>query len=505
MTYKKVFDRYNKSFSDRLAESSFELYKKTRLRFADHFPLSENERYIFRSDSDFERESSKMPKGYNYISHSEEEGYLKLEYIDFFDYLPKEELSDFLSQLKKFVAANKMNPFGKTCSRDDLEKVENLGRFLDGNAFSHLLSVVFQKNDYLQKHCRGLAISLRNLSTTFLIVKYRVYLNEEFNSVIQNICNNKYNGYSRVYRKFDVPWFAVKKFGRSYYTGDNRRQEELYRFITQLKWKTVKEIRKKINIHFLNDRIFPPTFETYSTNIRPEKDGTNDDFWRSVLLDSRIDYAPRYNACVCWGYKRSRNEGNRLAAYCGGDYSNSDFLQDIAKHDLSDTFAEYLTATSIDYVANRDIENFNKKISKVIRKNNTGSLLKLRVKVERKMYYSYRFLSEFSGKSISIDDGKTFRHPRLKNSYTILNLKSVAKWTAESKKQIDNVLKLLNDAAEYKSSQSNSKAQWVMLIVTILSLVIAVLSVNNSTINSIVTCVWNWISNLFTQIFHVAN
>ena len=103
MTYRKVFDRYNKSFSDRIAESSFELYKKTRLRFADHFPLSENERYIFRSDSDFKRESSKMPKGYNYISHSEEEGYLKLEYIDFFDYLPKEELSDFYPEFQPYM------------------------------------------------------------------------------------------------------------------------------------------------------------------------------------------------------------------------------------------------------------------------------------------------------------------------------------------------------------------------------------------------------------------
>ena len=48
--------------------------------------------------------------------------------------------------------------------------------------------------------------------------------------------------------------------------------------------------------------------------------------------------------------------------------------------------------------------------------------------------------------------------------------------------QIDNILKLLNDAAEYRSSESNIKLQWIMMVITILSLIVALCSINNSAV-----------------------
>ena len=498
LSYNKVFDRYKKSFTDNLAELSFELYSKTRLRFAKLFPLSENEKFQLYPDHSFQEDSSKMPKGYNLITKEEEEGYLKLEYIDFFDYLPKEDLSRFIKELKSFVSSNKINPFGLSRTRDEMDVIDNLGKYLDGKSFSNVLSVLFTKNKYLKKYCRGLAVSLRNLSSTFLAIKFRVYISDDFNSIIQKICKTEYSGYTEVYRRFDIPWFSVKRFGRSYHTGDECRQKELYTVITKLKWETVKELKKKITIHFWNENMFPPTFETYSTNIRPKKDASNSEFWRSVLFERLVDYSTNYNACVCWEYNNSKYEGKRLAAYCGGNYSDSDYLPDIAKHDLSDIYVGYLTAIALNNAANRNIEKCNKKISKVIRKNKTASLLKLRVKIERKLYYCYRFISEFSGKSIDDKEGKSFFHQNTSESLTSLNLKSISKWTKDSKEQIDIVLKLLNDAAEYRSSKSNNKTQWIMLIVTVLALVVAVLSINNTAVKDFFSCVWNWISNLFT-------
>ena len=46
----------------------------------------------------------------------------------------------------------------------------------------------------------------------------------------------------------------------------------------------------------------------------------------------------------------------------------------------------------------------------MIRKAKTSSVLKVRVAVERKLYYGYRFISEFSGKSMDYGDVKAFRH-----------------------------------------------------------------------------------------------
>lgn len=297
-----------------------------------------------------------------------------------------------------------------------------------------------------------------------------------------------------VYRQFNTPWYAVKKFGRSSHTGNNVRQEKIYKMISQLKWQILMEIRKTYSVRFWDDGIFTPTFETYSTNIRPSNERRNLEFWDSISFDRVADYAPTYNACVCWDYKHGENEGIRLSAFCGGNYSRDDHLPEIAHHDISDIYGVYLTAATLEYVADRDIAICNKKISKVIRKTKTSSVLKVRVAVERKLYYCYRFISEFSGKSIDHDDVKAFRHQFYKKgSVSSRSLEGISKRIKETKVQIDNILKLLNDAAEYRSSESNIKLQWIMMIVTILSLFVALYSIKNGDVINEIKNLIEWI------------
>lgn len=50
LSYNKVFDRYTMSFSDKLAERLYLLYKTLRLRLSPIFPLSEYEQYRFDDD-----------------------------------------------------------------------------------------------------------------------------------------------------------------------------------------------------------------------------------------------------------------------------------------------------------------------------------------------------------------------------------------------------------------------------------------------------------------------
>lgn len=381
LSYNKVFDRYTMSFSDKLAEFSYSLYRTLRLQLAKIFPLSEYEKYRFDDDLFSKEEAADMPQGFDYIEKKDVDGFVKLDYIDLYDYLPKEDLPKFIKELKKCVCRNKITPFGVFRSREDIDKIDNFGRYYDGQAFTHILSVRFRKNEKLQQSCSDISVSLRNLSATFLLVQYRVYITKEFNAKIAEVCKEKYSGYTTVYRQFNTPWYAVKKFGRSSHTGNNVRQEKIYKMISQLKWQILMEIRKTYSVRFWDDGIFTPTFETYSTNIRPSNERRNLEFWDSISFDRVADYAPTYNACVCWDYKHGENEGIRLSAFCGGNYSRDDHLPEIAHHDISDIYGVYLTAATLEYVADRDIAICNKKISKVIRKTKTSSVLKVRVAV----------------------------------------------------------------------------------------------------------------------------
>ncbi len=477
LTKKRVFNRYSLSLSDTLAELAFNAYKKIRIYFSEIKPLSEHEKYHFLEPNMIvEKVASKIPNGFNYIERHVEEGFLKLEYLDVFDYLPKENLELFEKEMKKFVSKNKISPFGITRSKKDMQQIDNFGQYIDGTTFTNL-STIKLTNSSLSKYCDSISLSLRNLSSTFLLVKYRFHIKKEFNKRIDMLCKTQYKGCSTVFRQYNIPWYSVKRFGKSFHTGDDIRKKKIYESISNLKWEVLKELRRYFTINFWEREIFPPCFETYSTNIRPSKELANYKFWNSVMFDRAADYSPKYNLCVCWDYNHSTYEGVRLAAYCGGKYKNGIESAEIATYEISNTYATYVTANTLRLIAERDIAICNKKISKAIRNKKVSKILKVRVTVDRKLYYCYRFINEFTGNSLEFDGVSDFVNEFYKKgSISSRSLQGLSKHTKVIKKQIDNILKLLNDAADYSSSEANISLQRMMMFITILSLLLALAS-----------------------------
>ena len=477
LSYKRVFSKYSTTLPDSFAHISHDLYKKVRLGASKIFPLKDYEKYRFEELKWSDDFSNEMPLGYNFSTKKNENGYLNLEYLDFYDYLPKEDIGIFKRELKLLVTKNKLTPFGPFCTSKDIGRIDNMGRYIDRKAFSNLLVVKFCHNEYLEQYSSQVSISLRNLSSSFLLIKYRFYINKEFNKKIDSICKTEFAPFTDVSRQFNVPWYKPWKFGRAMYTGNDARKKALYTLITELKWRTFVELRHYFTIHFEHNQMFPPTFETYSTNIRPSDTRENRGFWNSVMLGYHPDYAPTYNACVNWEYQCSQNEGMSCSAYCGGDYSASDHLPGIAQYNIADIYAVYMVANSINRIAERDIALCNRQISRVIRKSRTAPILKARVSVEKKLYYSYRFISEFTGDTVDHDDAKVFRSQLYKDSSVSEDcLKNISKNTAETKNQIDILLKMLNDAAEYGSAKSSMALQGFMMVITVLSLIVAIVA-----------------------------
>lgn len=477
LSYNKVFSKYDISLSDRLAQLSYSLYKRVRTSLSKRYPLKDYEKFRFEDHHIGDDTSADMPLGFNYSTKENEEGYVNLRYIDFYDYLPKEELGSFKRALNRFALRNKLSRFGPYHTAKDDARIDSMGRYVGWQTFSNLHAVILTHSPYLANYAPEVAISLRNLSSSFLVVKYRFYVDQHFNDKYNSICKTKYLSYSDISRQFNIPWYKPHKFGRSMYTGNDARSKELYLLLAELKWKAYRELRQYFSFRFEVDQLFPPTFETYSTNIRPDKTRENLDFWNSVMIGMNPDYAPKYNACVCWDYKCEQHEGISLTALCGGNYTNTDHMPEIAEHELSDMFAVYMTASSIRRIAERDIAISNKTISKVIRNARTSSVLRVRVNVEKTLYYSYRFISEFSGETIDYDDVVEFKNERYKDgSITASCLKNISKSTTETKTQIDVLLNLLNDAADCVNTRSNMSLQWFMMAVTILSLIVAVIA-----------------------------
>ena len=495
LTYKTVFSKYEKPVSQKLARTSYSFYKTVRQKTSKLFPLKKHERFLFDDHYLPHSSSSDMPRGYDYSLKQETDGFVKLEYIDFFDYLPKEDIEAFKRKLRRFALANKKTMFSPFRTKEDDDRINNMGRYVDGRAFSNLHVAEFLHNDYLARYASYIEISIRNLSPSFIVVKYRVYISRTFNEKLDSIYKKKYEPYSDVSIPYYAHWFQPKRFGRSLYTGDDARKKEIYSELSQLKWNVYCEIRKFFNVYFINDQMFFPTFETYSTNIRPNSEKSNREFWSSIGLSADPDYSQSYNACVGWPREVGNKEGMKILAFCGGNYTQNDSLPEIAEHSLSDIYSVYIVAKTIQRIVERDIALCNKRISKAVRSAKPVRLLKLRASIERKLYYGYRFLSEFSGESVEKEDSDAFCNTIIKTgSITKRALYGVADSIVETKKQIDVLLHLLDDAAEFESSSSNMKLQWIMAIITVLSLVIAVVALSDFSIDF--GAIWEWICEL---------
>jgi len=125
LSFKNVFNRYQVSIYDMLAALSLNIYKKVRLLTVKLKPVSGYEYFVLDLDQEsynIQRSSTSMPMGNNPISNKEEDGYINLKYIDFFDYLPKENIDDFKKSLRRYAKRNKISKFGRYLSIDDLRR-----------------------------------------------------------------------------------------------------------------------------------------------------------------------------------------------------------------------------------------------------------------------------------------------------------------------------------------------------------------------------------------------
>ena len=501
LTYKRVFSKYEMSFSHRLSQKAYSTYKSVRLFFSKKYPLKKHEQYMLEDHYlPGDEKAAPMPRGFDYSSQQYVEGKVELKYLDFFDYLPKEDTASFKKTLRKYALSNRTPKFSSFRTREDDERVDYMARYIDGRAFSNLHDISFAHNDYLEKYAPQINVSIHNLSASFLAVKYRVYISDAFNEELQKIYTREYHPTSDVSRWFNTPWYKPWKFGRSMQRSDDERHKAVYLKLSELKWAIYEELKKYTKVYFSDAGMFPPVFATYHTNIRPSSDRKKLDFWYSIGLDHNPDYSQLYNLCVGWDAKIGENEGVRLSAFCGSDDKNGDHLPGIAEYHCAEIYCVYMVASSIRRIAERDIAICNKKISKAIRKSGSAKLLKVRAKVEKKLYYSYRFLSEFSGESIDLNDASSFRNPMIKDdSLTNLNLSGIAKHTSETKEQIDTILHLLDDSAEYQTAKSNMALQWFMMIVTVLSLAVAVIALTGFQVN--LPALWIKVTEFFKNLF----
>lgn len=468
-----------------MARKAYVLYKTARIGIKKCFPLKKSEEYRFKENClSFDR-CSKIPTGYDKEQNQEVDGRIELKYLDLFDYLPKEDIEEFKKRLQRFALKNKHSMFSSFITTEDEERITNMGRYTDGKAFAKLHTVTISRDSFLKMYASEVTVSIHNLSASFLVVKYRFYITDLFNKKLNEVYCAEYEPYSDIARQYDVPWYKPWKFGRAMFTGDNGRTKACYLVMAELKWKSYKLIKKYFRTYFGNDNMFPPIFETYSTNIRASNDRNSQNFWESIGLEYNSDYSIKYNLCISWCRELGKNEGTILRAFCGGNYKNNDFMPKIAEYDISDFYAVYMVANTIRMIAERDVAKCNVKISKALRRKRMSKQLAVRSQVDQKLYYCNRFMNEFSGNTLESCDSNSLLNPLFRNSSMTKNsFESLPLWISETKNQIEILLNIFNKATDIQAAKVNMKIQWGMMIIAILSLMVAIIALTGFKIDA---------------------
>lgn len=108
----------------------------------------------------------------------------------------------------------------------------------------------------------------------------------------------------------------------------------------------------------------------------------------------------------------------------------------------------------------------------------------------------------YSPKDISENGTIVLRSSNIQNSkdgsFTESCLNGIAENIIETKKQIDVILHLLDDSAEYQTARSNWALQWFMMVVTVLSLIVAVITLTDFQIN--ITNIWTNITDFLKNV-----
>lgn len=470
------FNKYDVTILQKLSRKAFEIYKTIRIWYSKWKPLNEAQRFAFEKDSHNEK-STKMPLGYDFSTYQRVEGFVNLKYIDFYDFLPKESLDAFRKSLKNFVSKNKRMPYGDAHDIFETEFIDEMGTYSDYHSYRRICDIRIINNTFLESYAEDVTVSSCNLSTSFCIIKYRFHIKDEFNKKYNNICQHSYDTFTDVFRPLNVPWYKPWKFGRSYSSGNREREKQIYFLMAELKKNICGELEKYFHLSFINQRMFLPVFETYKTNLLLSEYESNVDFWDSLGFGRRCDYSNDYNLFLPWPIDANKYQGNSMVAVCGGETDNNDYIKEIAMHDISDDFSVYLVADTINKLANRDIAVCNKRISKGIRSARASKLLKIRLKVKKQIYQTYRFLSEFTGNTIAFDSREAFVSDVFDDGTLYGRIyDGLSNKIRNTKEQVDILLNLMDDATEYTAAKSDRTIQFIMIIVTVLSLIVAILS-----------------------------
>ena len=480
LLFKKVFNAYHLGCKNKLGHLVYHIYI-IYLRIKERITsLSKVESFHLNQDKDYSDSSLPLPK-----NNDGQDAHVELYYLDFFDYCPKENINEFINQIKR-VIANSPRTIYSSQTDERIDSIKNLQNATDNYYMMNLKPIEVDKEEWFD----SFSLSIFNLSSSMISIKYSFNISDAFNDRLSEIINKNFSPDTSPLIHIQDKWFKPSSFGIRFLDGDYLKNKELYDLDSKLKWSCYKYLNKRFSLFFIHDGLFLPSFSVYYTDIDLADQSKESVDWIHCYFGFERDYSQDYDAMIC---VKERNQ-NAFSALIGGYTEEYNSDRSIVLNAIDENYVVPVVAETISALIHDLGIKYSKKIAKRIQYKLAGSLLKLRIKIEKTVYYPYRFISEFTGNNVMLDFINKLTcvpFPKIE-AYSIRRYSNVSNRIEQSKKEFDLVLKNLDDAVVYANYKNNNRIQFLMLFITVLSLLVTSLSINDGVL-------WEYIKGLFVQ------
>ena len=272
-----------------------EKYIKHRNVYRRIFREKESEEFMLDSgnyeSSGYEINCSAEPQ-YNCKTGEKIEPFIELEAIEIVDILPKEFLLEFKKKIQRMLKGKYVYGFNHTeeTNVDIYKKVHN--SFFKFSA----ATLAFKPGCEFSRYASRLNIEMLSLSSSFVGIVYRFWINEEWKDKINKLCVSdraKHEFYSGIE---NLRWYQFRRIGKGANPGNIYKEKILAVLLEEIKYRLAEELHKDFRSVIFSMNNKPIAFNVFKTNI----DGNSSkEFWNSIGIEARFcDFINGQDACI---------------------------------------------------------------------------------------------------------------------------------------------------------------------------------------------------------------
>ena len=417
---------------------------------------------------------------------------LNLISISTSDYIPIEDIDKLEKGLHKLFKIYKPKLFDHDSSRIK-DFCNEVSQNIHGGSWSLFGTISIGSNSKLSKFVESIEISATHLSSSSIILGFNIRPSEKFIYNYKNIMEKNIGDETTLkprFKNFFTFW------NNKTIPGESAKARMIEDLMLELKWQTLKEISKHINIHFTDNRIVTPSIEVYkiSRDYCSSRRVLHDEtFLRSIGLKDSYEHEMSVDGYWEIYGLNTRTIDSSIKVTCNSrlpqelGYGELNFQIYYMMKDFSNILLPVLIMRNYTISLSKNIAKQQKETFAWIRssKPNYNKLIKIRYDLERNIQILKRFKNEIDEKDFtrfkhrikkSIGDFEQVEQSPLDKGWTEITIENTEFWINNTFNHTQNFSEIIDGTVRLLELKTNNSLRKQTFRLTIFTVVLSLLA-----------------------------